>query len=98
MHFTKKVLATHSGKKALYSILVAKLKCLISCPTLKVHNDVMEKKLSTKYLGNISSTNGGQDENIEDRRCKGWGKIATIMGILSEVDMGVHKLEGGIML
>ena len=53
---------------------------------------------STKYLGNILSTNGGQDDNIEDRRCKGWGKISTIMGILSEIDMGVHKLEAGLIL
>ena len=29
---------------------------------------------------------------IEDRRNQGWGEISTIMGILSEVDMGVHKL------
>ena len=35
---------------------------------------------------------------IEDRRNQGWGKIATIMGILSEVDMGVHKLEVGLLL
>ena len=76
----------------------SKTKCPLPCPALKVHNDAMEKKVSTKYLGNILSTNGGQDENIEDRRCKGWGKIATIMGILSEVDMGVHKLEAGLML
>ena len=58
----------------------------------------MKQKQSTKYLGNILSTKGGQEDNIEDRRSRGWGKIATIMGILSEVDMGVHKLEVGLML
>ena len=35
---------------------------------------------------------------IEDRRNQGWGKISTIMGILSTVDMGVHKVEAGLML
>ena len=35
---------------------------------------------------------------IKDRRNIGWGKIATIMGILSVVDMGVHKVEVGLML
>ena len=36
--------------------------------------------------------------HLEDRRNKGWGKISTIMGILSEVDMGVHQLEAGLRL
>ena len=44
------------------------------------------------------STEGGLDATIEDRRSKGWGRIATIMGILSEVDLGVHKLEAGLRL
>ena len=75
-----------------------KNKCSVPCPTLHVHDETMEKKVSTKYLGNILSTRGGQADNIEDRRKRGWGKITTILGILSEVDMGVHKLEAGLML
>ena len=35
---------------------------------------------------------------IEDRRNQWWGKIAIIMGILSKVDMGVHRLEVGVLL
>ena len=44
------------------------------------------------------STNNGINITIEDRRTKGRGKIATIMGMLSELDMGVHKIEAGLML
>jgi hypothetical protein len=73
-------------------------KCALPCPTLKVHKEDMKKEVSTKYLGNILSTSGGLSKNIEDRRNKGWGKISTIMGILSEVDMGVHQLEAGLRL
>ena len=58
----------------------------------------MDKKTSTKYLGNILSTRGGLGGTIEDRRSMGWGKIATIMGILSSVDISVHRLEAGLML
>ena len=73
-------------------------KCVLPCPDLKVHNDPMKKTDSTKYLGNVLSTEGGQGDNIEDRRNRGWGKVSTIMGILSEVDMGMHKIEVGLML
>ena len=73
-------------------------KCKLPCPSLKVHKDNMNKKESTKYLGNILSTKNGISDTIEDRRSKGWGRISTIMGTLSELDMGVHKLEAGLML
>jgi hypothetical protein len=72
--------------------------CIVPCPDLKVHNHIMQKTDSTKYLGNVLSTTGGQSDNIEDRRNRGWGKVSTIMGILSEVDMGKHRLEVGLML
>ena len=73
-------------------------KCLLPCPTIKVHNEDMQQKTSTKYLGNILSTSGGLNDMIEDRRNQGWGKVATTMDILSVVDMGVHKLEVGLLL
>ena len=58
----------------------------------------MMKKQVAKYLGNILSTEGGINETIEDRRNKGWGRIASILVILSEVDMGAHRLEAGLRL
>ena len=73
-------------------------KCNLPCPTLKVHKDLMQKEESTIYLGNILSSKGGISCTIEDRRNKGWGKISTIIGILSEVQMGSNKLEAGILM
>ena len=48
----------------------------------------MHEAQSVKYLGNVLTPNGGIYETIEDMRSKGWGKVAVIQGILSEVDMG----------
>jgi hypothetical protein len=35
---------------------------------------------------------------IEDRLNKGWGKVAAILGIIQEVDMGSRRLEVGLLL
>ena len=52
----------------------------------------------TKYLGNYVNSRGTHTSTIEDRRNKGWGKVATIMGILGEVAMGTHRVEAGLLL
>ena len=53
-------------------------KCVLPWPKLKVHNDTMEATKCTKYLRNMLSSKGGVPETKEDRRKKGWGKIAQI--------------------
>ena len=58
-------------------------KCTLPCPPLKVHNEFMDIRISTKYLRNIISSKGGAGETIEERRKIGWGKISTIMGIFT---------------
>ena len=65
---------------------------------LKVHNSDMLEETSIKYLGNIVSSHGGITETIEDRRNKGWGKVSSILGILSEVDLGNRRVEVGLLL
>ena len=76
----------------------SKLKCKTQCPKLKVHHSDMSEAESVKYLGNIVTSRGGVTATIEDRRNKGWGKVATILGILKEVDMGSRRVEVGLML
>ena len=58
----------------------------------------MKEAGSAKYLGNFVTANGGVRDTIEDRRNKGWGKVATIKGILSAVDLGDHRVEVGLLL
>ena len=80
----EKSVVIHVGKKS---------KCKTPCPMLKVHNSDMLEETSIKYLGNIVSSHGGITETIEDRRNKGWGKVSSILGILSEVDLETEELK-----
>ena len=50
-------------------------KCEQACPTLKVHEQSMHKNRSSKYLGNILTSDGAVRETIEDRRNKGQYRI-----------------------
>ena len=86
---TDKSVVVHVGKQN---------KCTLPCPKLKVHSDPMKESQSTKYLGNFVSSSGGCEDTIVDRRKKGWGKKASIMGILGAVDMGCNQLEAGLLL
>ena len=58
----------------------------------------MKEETSAKYLGNFVSSSGGVHDTVEDRRSKGWGKVAAIEGILSAVDLGDHRVEVGLLL
>ena len=46
-----------------------------------------------KYLGDILSTSGKLDGNIEAIYNKGLGKVNEIMGILQEVSFGPHYFQ-----
>ena len=84
-----KSVVVHIGKKH---------KNTLPCPKLKIHNSDMKEAGSAKYLGNFVTSSGGVRDTIEDRRNKGWGKVATIKGILSAVDLGDHRVEVGLLL
>ena len=73
-------------------------KCENTCPTLKVHSRDMHETPSSKYLGNVLTSAGGVRDTIEDRRNKGWGKVAQILGILGEVPLGQYRIEVGLLL
>ena len=69
-----------------------------TCPSLKVHTQNMHDVRSSKYLGNVLKSAGGVRETISDRRNKGWGKVAQILGILGEVPLGQYRIEVGLLL
>ena len=89
---------TLSKEKSVVVHIGKKHRCSAPCPKLKVHNAIMTEETSAKYLGNFVSSNGGVKDTVEDRRNKGWGKVATIKGILDQVDMGGHRVEVGLLL
>ena len=72
-------------------------KCKQPCPKLSIHDGVMKEDTSAKYLGDVISCHGGVKDTLENRRNKGWGKIAEIMGILSELP-NIYTIEVGLQL
>ena len=75
-----------------------KLKHENSCKKLKVHNDTMQQSERVKYLGDILDKSGKIRNTINDRRNKGFGMVAEIMAIISEIPLGQYKMEIGLKL
>ena len=68
-----------------------------SCPTLKVDGKEMKSVDRETYLGDILSSSGKINENIEERFNKGIGKINDIMSMLNEVSFGQYYFETALM-
>ena len=76
---------------------IGRKKCSKPCPTLKVHDSDMRITQSARYLGDVISASGSMGPCIEDRRNKGWGKVADMTVILSEMPT-VRRIEVGLKL
>ena len=57
----------------------------------------MNTAQSARYLGDVISSTGSLGPCIEDRRNKGWGKVADMKGILSEMPTD-RRIEVGLKL
>ena len=69
-----------------------------NCPVLTLNEKEMQKSKSERYLGDIISANGRNDENIEDRYNKGIGYVTQIVGILKEISFGQFFFEQALQL
>ena len=58
--------------------------CKKLCPKIKVHEKELKVVYSVRYLGDIISASGALWPSVEDKRCKGLGKLAEVTGILSK--------------
>ena len=87
----------HSDKTVCVHIGNPKL-CLQPCPKLKVNDSYINEKTSSKYLGNILAESNSIRLGIEQRRQKGWGKIAEIESIIDECKFGTDRIHAGILL
>ena len=83
---------TLSKKKSVVLHIGNEKKCLLPCPKLKVHSHIMKTTKSQKYLGDIITSSGTVRETVEDRRNKGWGRVAEISGILGQLP-DMRKVE-----
>ena len=68
-----------------------------TCPTLKVHNTIMENVTEDTYLGDIISSDGKNTKNVADRISKGIGKITQIEQLLEMTSLGEHFMEIAIL-
>ena len=68
---------TLSCEKSVVIHIGSKAKCKTTWPNLKVHEEIMKKSQSVKYLGDVVSERGVQD-TIESRIQKGWGHWCTV--------------------
>ena len=69
-----------------------------NCPRLKVHGNDMAQSVQEKYLGDVINQSGKIKHNIEARRAKGYGIVANILAIISEVPLGHWKVDAGLRL
>ena len=76
---------------------IGRKKCPKPCPKLRVHDSDMKTVNTARYLGDIISASGSLGPCIEDRRSKGWGKVADMTGILSEMPTD-RRIEVGLKL
>ena len=68
------------------------------CPKLEVNGTVMQKITHDKYLGDIMSSNGKNDLNIQSRVNKGLGNVTKVMNMLEKVTLGSHYFKSALML
>ena len=71
---------------------------IVSCVQLEVQDTDMKESNTEKYIGDVISADGSNDENIKKRRSQGIGAMAQIFSILSEISLGYHYVEIGLIL
>ena len=64
-----------------------------NCPSHKAHEKEIDIVIKEKYVGDVVSKSGKNDENIKARIGKLIGVISTIMSILNEVSLGAFYFE-----
>ena len=68
------------------------------CPDLLVNNESMKNSDREKYLGDIIHKDGKQHATIVERISKGYGIVANILALLSDIPLGHRKIETGLEL
>ena len=70
----------------------------VSCVQLEVQNKEMELSTTEKYIGDVISDDGSNNENIKKRTSQGVGTIAQIFSILKEISLRYRYVEIGLIL
>ena len=68
------------------------------CHKLKVHDSIMTKCESQKYLGDVICSSGLNASNIKNRQNIGFAAISQIKSMLSEVKFGTYTIQSGLIM
>ena len=68
------------------------------CPKLLVQNEPMRNSDKEKYLGESIHKDGKQHATIVERLAKGYGIVANILTLLSDIPLGHRRMETGLEL
>ena len=88
--------ADEKGKSKCHVMHVGKDSAI--CPKLEVHGTRMHTIKHEKYLGDILSSDGKNDMNIQNRVAKGIGNVTKVMNMLEKVTLGSHYFETAMLL
>ena len=84
------------GQKKCFNMHVGK-KNKHLCPVLKVHGLDMKTAERERYLGDILTTDGRIEQNINDRYQKAIGKVNEIIRMPQEVSFGPHYFQMALL-
>ena len=68
------------------------------CPPLKVHQSKMNDSKKEKYVFDVITDDGKNNENIATRKAKGFGISGDILAMLKEIPFGPYKVQAGICM
>ena len=68
------------------------------CHSLKVHEKQMLETDEQKYLGDIVSSSGSNNQNIKDRCNIGHSAISQIKSLMNEINVGKFSIQIGLIL
>ena len=69
-----------------------------SCPNLEVHGTPMGQVSEDTYLGDVISSDGKNEKNIQSRISKGLGKITDILYCLGRIALGSHYFSIAMLM
>ena len=67
------------------------------CSSLKVHGQEMARSKKEKYLGDLITTDGKANDNVEERKAKGIGAANQILSLLKEISFGYSYFEMALL-
>ena len=69
-----------------------------NCEKLIIHDEQMPTTDKQKYLGDIVSSSGSNQENIKDRCKTGHRAISQIKSLMNDISLGKYTIQIGLIL